>query len=91
LEGFVVDLRQDGPQPNGAVHSGSYAIVLDLGLPGTSGGTASQLAQRQVNVTPVLVLTAPASCLDRGAVLNLGADDFLSSRSTAGAERPPRA
>jgi DNA-binding response OmpR family regulator len=78
LEGFVVDWRQDGTAAEVALVSQRFdAIVLDLGLPGTSGEELLRNWRNAGNVTPVLVLTARGFVLDRVRVLNLGADDYL--------------
>ena len=78
LEGFTVDWRQDGPSADAAMVSQRFdAIVLDLGLPGTSGEELLRAWRSAGNLTPVLVLTARGFVLDRVRVLNLGADDYL--------------
>ena len=67
LEGLVVDWRQDGPTAEAALVSQRFdAIVLDLGLPGTSGEELLRNWRNAGNVTPVLVLTARGFVLDRG-------------------------
>jgi two-component system response regulator QseB len=78
LEGFAVDWRQDGSGAEAAMVSQRFdAIVLDLGLPGTSGEDLLRGWRSGGNLTPVLVLTARGFVLDRVRVLNLGADDYL--------------
>jgi len=78
LEGFAVDWRIDGAGAESAMVSQRFdAIVLDLGLPGTSGEELLRNWRRAGNLTPVLVLTARGFVLDRVRVLNLGADDYL--------------
>lgn len=78
LEGFQVDWRQDGTGAEAAMVSKRFdAIVLDLGLPGTSGEELLRNWRAAGNTTPVLVLTARGFVLDRVRVLNLGADDYL--------------
>ncbi len=78
LEGFTVDWRQDGSGAEAAMVSQRFdAIVLDLGLPGTSGEELLRTWRSTGNLTPVLVLTARGFVLDRVRVLNLGADDYL--------------
>jgi DNA-binding response OmpR family regulator len=78
LEGFTVDWRQDGVGAEAAMVSQRFdAIVLDLGLPGTSGEELLRNWRNAGNLTPVLVLTARGFVLDRVRVLNLGADDYL--------------
>ncbi|MBV8210748.1 MAG: response regulator transcription factor [Burkholderiaceae bacterium] len=78
LEGFTVDWRIDSNGAEAAMVSQRFdAIVLDLGLPGTSGEELLRDWRRTGNLTPVLVLTARGFILDRVRVLNLGADDYL--------------
>ncbi len=71
-----------------AVHDGDAAwpayerhapalVVLDLGLPGTSGlEVARQL--RAAGPTPILILSARSSEADKVLGLELGADDYLT-------------
>jgi DNA-binding response OmpR family regulator len=78
LEGFAVDLRDNGESANAALVAQKYdAIVLDLGLPGVSGEDLLRGWRARSDYTPVLVLTARGFVLDRVRLLNLGADDYL--------------
>ncbi len=53
-------------------------ILLDIMLPGEDGvEILSQLGERQ-NRTPVIMLTAKGSELDKVRALNLGADDYVT-------------
>ena len=65
-----------------AIHmasDGDYdAIILDLGLPETSGVDVLKALRNQNVDTPVLVLTARNSWTEKVEVLNLGADDYLT-------------
>ena len=54
------------------------AIVLDLGLPKIDGVTVLKRWRSEDVGTPVIVLTARASWTERVAVINAGADDYLS-------------
>ena len=52
-------------------------IVLDLMLPGVDGLEVCRRV-RQTRITPILMLTAKATELDRVLGLELGADDYLT-------------
>jgi DNA-binding response OmpR family regulator len=53
-------------------------IVLDLMLPGTDGlAICRQLREQAAHYTPILMLTARASEIDRVVGLETGADDYL--------------
>jgi DNA-binding response OmpR family regulator len=54
------------------------AIVLDLRLPGLGGLDVCRELRAQGKHTPILMLTARGSELDRVLGLELGADDYLS-------------
>ena len=53
-------------------------IILDLMLPGIDGIKICQKLREQANFTPVLMLTAKSSELDRVLGLEVGADDYLT-------------
>ncbi|EAQ99510.2 Response regulator [Congregibacter litoralis KT71] len=53
-------------------------IVLDLRLPGMGGLDICRQLRERGNITPILMLTAKSSELDRVLGLELGADDYLS-------------
>jgi len=55
-------------------------IILDLMLPGMSGGELCRRLRRepQTRRTPILMLTAKVSESDRVAGLDLGADDYIT-------------
>jgi DNA-binding response OmpR family regulator len=73
-----IDLAADGTRGfNMAVSNGYQLIILDLMLPGM-GGIDLCRALRSKNIyTPVLMLTAKTSELDRVLGLEVGADDYL--------------
>jgi DNA-binding response OmpR family regulator len=54
------------------------AIVLDLRLPGLGGRDVCRELRAQGKRTPILMLTARGSELDRVLGLELGADDYLT-------------
>lgn len=53
-------------------------IVLDLMLPGADGLEVCRRVRSQERYTPILMLTAKSSELDRVLGLELGADDYLT-------------
>ncbi len=53
-------------------------LILDLMLPGKDGIEICQRLRKQSNYTPILMLTAKSSELDRVLGLELGADDYLT-------------
>ena len=53
-------------------------IVLDLMLPGLDGLELCRRLRGQSNATPILMLTAKSTELDRVLGLELGADDYLT-------------
>lgn len=76
--GFTVDWMRDGKQGESALTSEEYAAaVLDLGLPQQDGLVLLQSARAKGLRTPILVLTARDSKLDKLKGFNLGADDYV--------------
>lgn len=74
-----VDHATDGK--NGLVKAltGKYQLViLDLMLPGIDGMDVCRIMRSEKNYTPVLMLTAKTSELDRVLGLEVGADDYLT-------------
>jgi DNA-binding response OmpR family regulator len=64
---------------NSALDAGPWdAIVLDLRLPGMGGLEICRALRERGNSTPILMLTARSSELDRVLGLELGADDYLT-------------
>lgn len=58
--------------------TGKYdLLILDLMLPGLDGMDLCRTLRQQQNYTPILMLTARSSELDRVLGLELGADDYL--------------
>ena len=78
-EGFVVDVRHDGPQGLEAARFGAYdAVVLDIMLPGMSGYTVVRTLREERNWVPVLLLSAKDGEYDQADGLDYGADDYLT-------------
>lgn len=76
---FVVDICRNGEE--GAKHAaaGNHSlIILDLHLPDMHGRDVC-IALREAGVTiPILILTAEADIPQRVALLNAGADDYVT-------------
>jgi DNA-binding response OmpR family regulator len=53
-------------------------IILDLMLPGIDGLNICQQLRTRPNYTPILMLTAKSTELDRVLGLEMGADDYLT-------------
>lgn len=53
-------------------------VILDIMLPGIDGIEICRRIRQQENYTPILMLTAKSSELDRVVGLEVGADDYLS-------------
>lgn len=76
--GFTVDWMQDGKQGESALAGEEYAaVVLDLGLPKQDGLALLQSARNKGLRTPVLILTARDSKLDKLKGFHAGADDYV--------------
>ena len=76
-EGYAVDVSSDGADGIYKAEATDYdAIVLDVMLPKLDGWKLLERL-RKTKATPVLMLTARESHLDRVRGLDLGADDYL--------------
>ncbi len=74
-----VKLAFDGPSGLAEAEAKNYdLIVLDLMLPGMDGLEICRRLRGKANYTPILMLTAKTSELDRVLGLELGADDYLT-------------
>ena len=74
-----VDHAADGNSGLAKVLTGKYQLViLDLMLPGIDGMDVCLVMRSKKNYTPVLMLTAKTSELDRVLGLEVGADDYLT-------------
>ena len=75
----TVKLVSDGVKGLAEAESKRYdLLILDLMLPGMSGLEICQRVRGQDRYTPVLMLTAKSSELDRVLGLEMGADDYLT-------------
>ncbi|KNX37750.1 response regulator transcription factor [Luteipulveratus halotolerans] len=78
-EGFVVDVRSDGPTGLDAARHGDYdAVVLDIMLPRMSGYDVVRTLRTEKNWIPVLMLSAKDGEYDEADGLDYGADDYLT-------------
>ncbi len=76
--GYMAEWLKDGVQARSALATEDYAaVVLDLGLPRLDGISLLRELRAAGNKTPVLVLTARDSTLDKIKGLDSGADDYL--------------
>jgi DNA-binding response OmpR family regulator len=74
-----VDLVGTGIGGYEKASTGAYdIIILDLMLPGMNGLEVCRKLREQAVQTPILMLTAKSSELDRVLGLELGADDYLT-------------
>jgi DNA-binding response OmpR family regulator len=77
-EGFIVHHLASGPDVWAEGETGDYsAIVLDLGLPGMDGLSILKRWRAAGVETPILVLTARGSWMERVDGFEAGADDYL--------------
>lgn len=77
--GHRVDCVHDGPGGFEAARSARHdLIVLDIMLPGRDGLDIVRALRMERVTTPVLILTARSTEIDRVLGLELGADDYLT-------------
>lgn len=77
--GYAVDIAEDGPTGVMLAGNGVYdLIVLDLMLPKLDGHGVLRRIRSAGDQTPVLILTARAERASVIALLNSGADDYLT-------------
>lgn len=76
--GYVVDRATDGEDAWFRAETEAFdAVVLDLGLPKLDGLSVLRLLRGAGVTTPVLVLTARGSWMERVEGIDAGADDYL--------------
>jgi DNA-binding response OmpR family regulator len=76
--GYLIDPCTNGPETWEKGEIGEYsAIVLDLGLPGMDGLSILKRWRGAGVETPVLILTARGSWMERVDGFDAGADDYL--------------
>ena len=77
-EGMSVDWTTSGLDGENSVRLGPYAaVLLDLGLPDTTGFDVLRRLRAGGDHIPIIVLTARDAVEDRIAGLDLGADDYI--------------
>lgn len=77
-EGYAVDTLAHGPDIWERGEEGGYAaIILDLGLPGLDGLSILKRWRQGGVETPVMVLTARGSWMERVDGFDAGADDYI--------------
>jgi len=82
MNGMVVDIVGTGDAADAMLQRSQIAIiVLDIGLPGIDGFEVVRRLRARGSTLPVLLLTARDAIQDRVRGLELGADDYLVSRS----------
>ncbi|HWF15542.1 MAG TPA: response regulator transcription factor [Acidimicrobiales bacterium] len=76
--GYVVDSVADGSAALRHLHAYDYDVaVLDWRMPERTGIEVVEEARREGHQTPILILTARDTAMDRVTGLNVGADDYL--------------
>ena len=78
-EGYQVEVTQDGRAGLRKALEQSYdLVILDLMLPGVDGLEICRQLRAAPSYTPILMLTARSTEIDRVVGLELGADDYLT-------------
>ncbi len=78
-EGFAVDVTASGTEAVWFATENEYDVVLlDLGLADLDGATVCDALRAGEQWAPIIVLTARDGVEDRVALLDLGADDYLT-------------
>jgi DNA-binding response OmpR family regulator len=76
--GYVADVVRDGEEAWFRAETEDYdAIILDLGLPRLDGMSVLKKLRTAEIVTPILILTARGSWMERVEGIDAGADDYL--------------
>ncbi|MFL6138152.1 MAG: response regulator transcription factor [Frankiaceae bacterium] len=78
-EGYVVEMRSDGPSALTCALSGEIGlVVLDIGLPGMDGLEVCKRLREHSPTLPVLMLSGRAEEVDAVVGLDAGADDYVT-------------
>lgn len=78
-DGYTVDSATTASEGLLCARMGSYdAVILDIGLPDTSGLAVANEMRREGDATPILMLTARAGTENVVEGLDAGADDYLT-------------
>jgi DNA-binding response OmpR family regulator len=76
---FLVECAYDGKQGEFLAATNHYdAIILDLTLPGMDGMEVCRQLRKAGVLTPIIMLTARDTTIDKIAGLDCGADDYLT-------------
>jgi len=77
-EGYSVELAEDGEQGLTRARTGEFdLVILDIMLPKLNGYEVLDALRKQQSRTPVLLLSARSSEMDKVMGLDLGADDYV--------------
>jgi two-component system, OmpR family, response regulator len=78
-DGYMVDSALTGSEGLLCARTGKYdAVILDVGLPDTSGFAIAREMRRESDSTPILMLTAHTGTDNLVQGLDSGADDYLT-------------
>lgn len=78
-EGYKVDVEMNGEDGYNQALSNEYTIILlDLMLPGKDGMDICRDLRQEKNRTPIIMLTAKDSEIDKIIGLEIGADDYIT-------------
>lgn len=76
---YAIDRAYTGKQALELLHDTDYdAILLDLNLPDIAGEVVCQKIRQSGNDTPIIVLTGRDLTEDKVALLDMGADDYIT-------------
>ena len=76
---YEVDSAFDGISGLSKIENNTYdLIILDLMLPGLDGLELCRRVRAQSNYTPIIMLTAKTTEMDRVLGLEMGADDYIT-------------
>lgn len=79
LEGYSIETSSNGNEALNLIQENKYhLIILDVMLPGISGLDICKTIRREKIDTPVILLTAKASEIDKVLGLEFGADDYIT-------------
>jgi two-component system alkaline phosphatase synthesis response regulator PhoP len=78
MEGYTVELAQDGRRGLALARTAPDLVVLDMMLPDLDGLHILRTLRQEAHTMPVLVLTARGQESDKVVALKLGADDYLT-------------
>jgi DNA-binding response OmpR family regulator len=78
VEGYMVEMAQDGAQGIAAFHSTKpNFVILDLRMPVVNGQEVCRQIRKESEEVPIIILTGSADELDRVLLLEMGADDYV--------------